>query len=280
MARARCAAKWRRVDAKSDLLLPALAADAGGPLLIARRLREDMPRDTPLHAHARGQLLGALTGLLTVETAAGRWLVGPDQAIWAPPNSPHGLRSHGPFAGWSLYLARPACERLPTDACVLGTTPLLRALTERAAEWPPDATFDAVRARLAAVLLDEVAGLRRQPVSLPTPLDPRLRRVAAAIAADPADARGLGDWAELACVSPRSLTRLFAKETGTSLSCWRQRARLLTAQERLARGDPVTCVASAVGYDSPSAFSAAFRRAFGLPPLGYVAGLRGRSARG
>jgi len=266
------------VDANFHLLSPTLADDPSGPILIARQLRDDTPRITPLHAHARGQLFGASAGLLTIETAAGRWVVGPDQAIWSPPHSPHALRSHGPFAGWSLYVAPLACVHLPTEACVLGSTTLLRAATERAAEWPDDKALDAVQMRLASVMLDEIAQLPREPVSLPSPSDPRLRRVAAAIAADPADTRDLEEWAELACVSSRTLTRLFAKQTGMSLASWRQRARLLTAQERLARGDPVTLVASDVGYNSPSAFAAAFRRAFGLPPLLYVARLCGRTA--
>ncbi len=158
---------------------------------------------------------------------------------------------------------------------MLNVTPLLRALTERAADWRRDMTLDAAQARLAAVMLDEVARLRHEAVTLPSPSDPRLRRVATALAADPGDLRGLKEWADVACMAPRSLTRRFARETGMSLSLWRQRLRLLTAQERLARGDAVTRIAGDVGYDSPSAFSAAFRRAFGLSPLDYVSGLRG-----
>lgn len=35
-------------------------------------------------------------------------------------------------------------------------------------------------------------------------------------------------------------------------------------------GRPVTTIAFDVGYDSPSAFSAVFRRAYGVPPSMYA----------
>jgi AraC-like DNA-binding protein len=273
LTRACATAKLCRVDARSPSLLPTFAAAPDGAMSVARRVQQEVPRVTPGHAHPRGQLVGGSAGLLTVETAAGRWMVGPDQAIWIPPDAPHELQSHGPFSGWSLYLTPVACARLPSSACVLGATALLRTLVERVAEWAPGAMLDAAQERLAAVVIDEISGLQPEAVSLPAPSDPRLRRVAGAMAKDPADLRGLRDWARIAPMSPRSLTRRFAAETGMSLSSWRQRARLLAAEERLARGEAVTRVAGDVGYSSPSAFSLAFRRANGCSPTDYVARL-------
>jgi AraC-like DNA-binding protein len=53
------------------------------------------------------------------------------------------------------------------------------------------------------------------------------------------------------------------------LAVWRQQVRLMEALSRLASGQPITTVAFDVGYDSPSAFSAMFRRAFGVAPSEY-----------
>ncbi len=50
---------------------------------------------------------------------------------------------------------------------------------------------------------------------------------------------------------------------------WRQRARLLRALVALAGAMPVTAVAFDAGYDSPSAFIAAFKREFGTTPARY-----------
>ena len=67
-----------------------------------------------------------------------------------------------------------------------------------------------------------------------------------------------------------TLTRMFRRETGQSFSAWRQRVRLLEALARLGAGESVTNVALDVGYDSPSAFTAMFRRELGAAPRRYL----------
>jgi AraC-like DNA-binding protein len=51
---------------------------------------------------------------------------------------------------------------------------------------------------------------------------------------------------------------------------------LITALPRLVAGSSVTAVASEMGYDNPTAFTAMFKRTFGAPPLAYLK-LRGDS---
>ncbi|MFN0098373.1 MAG: helix-turn-helix domain-containing protein [Gemmatimonadaceae bacterium] len=70
--------------------------------------------------------------------------------------------------------------------------------------------------------------------------------------------------------APRRTERLFTEQTGLSFGRRRQQARLQHALRRLAEGDRVTSVALACGYDSPSAFSAMFRRALGANPRDYL----------
>jgi len=60
--------------------------------------------------------------------------------------------------------------------------------------------------------------------------------------------------------------RLFQRETGLSFRGWRQRARLLSSLGALENGDSVTNTALACGYDSTSAFIAAFKGLFGFTP--------------
>src|SRR5262249_41052109 len=106
---------------------------------------------------------------------------------------------------------------------------------------------------------------------------------------DRGDGRSLAGWARPAAASSRTLARLFRSETGLSFRAWRQQLRLLRALERLADGEAVTSVALDVGFESPSAFVAMFRRALGTPPGRYFAeqrapatreaGRRARSAR-
>jgi AraC-like DNA-binding protein len=88
--------------------------------------------------------------------------------------------------------------------------------------------------------------------------------------ADPTRDDSLDQWAELACMSRRTFTRAFREQIGMSLAEWRQHVRLLEALARLACGQAVTSIAFDVGYESPSAFTAAFQRAFGVPPSRYM----------
>jgi AraC-like DNA-binding protein len=50
---------------------------------------------------------------------------------------------------------------------------------------------------------------------------------------------------------------------------WRRQSRLLSSLEKLANYEPVTRIALELGYESPSAFSAAFRVTFGVTPRQY-----------
>jgi AraC-like DNA-binding protein len=67
----------------------------------------------------------------------------------------------------------------------------------------------------------------------------------------------------------RTLERLFQTETGMTFGKWRQQLRLLHALRLLAADRAVTAVALEVGYDSPSAFIAAFKSLFGTTPARY-----------
>lgn len=80
----------------------------------------------------------------------------------------------------------------------------------------------------------------------------------------------IDDWADKMAMSRRSFTRHFQRETGVSLSVWRQQACLFAAVPRLTEGEAVTSVALDLGYDSVSAFTTMFRRMLGVSPKFYL----------
>lgn len=242
-----------------------------GPVLVAAEGRHDGELDSTPHQHARGQLFGSLRGLLSVGVDDGLWIVPAIHAVWLPPHTPHSGRSHGPFHGWSVYIAEAACADLPQRPCTLKTSGLLREAVLRACAWEPvtAAPLAASRAHLAAVILDEIRSLPVEPFGLPLPRDPRLQRIARALIADPADARDLERWAAWGAVSSRTLSRRFVAETGFNFTAWRQRARMMRSLEMLAAGMPVTAIALDLGYSTPSAFIGLFRRTFGETPATY-----------
>jgi transcriptional regulator GlxA family with amidase domain len=123
--------------------------------------------------------------------------------------------------------------------------------------------------RLVEVLLDQLAVLTQQPLLLPYPTDDRARALADAIT-DTADAdHSLDAMASSVGASRRTLERVFLVETGLTIGAWRQRHRLLRALQLLADGRPVTEVAIAVGYRTPSAFTAMFHQQLGTTPSRY-----------
>jgi AraC-like DNA-binding protein len=121
------------------------------------------------------------------------------------------------------------------------------------------------------VILDQMQGLSVAPLHLPMPRDPRLQAIAQGVLRDPADPRTLTHWARDVGASTRILARLFLADTGLTFRHWCQQARLLEALRRLASREPVTAVALDLGYDSPSAFIAMFKRALGTTPGRYFA---------
>lgn len=246
-------------------------ADRGQPILLRA---EDIvaPHHYPWHSHLRAQLVYASRGALTVATGRGTWLVPPQQAVWVPAGEHHAVSAEGPVSLRFLYLHPEIAKALPGECRVVAVSDLLQALIERVSII---GTLHAARdteARLSAVILDELAAARQEPLHLPLPGDRRLRVVTDALRADPGDGRGLAAWAGIAGASERSLARLFLKQTGLTFGVWRKRLRLLAAVQRLAEGRAVTEIAFDLGYDSPSAFVAMFHKQLGRTPGKYLTG--------
>jgi AraC-like DNA-binding protein len=98
------------------------------------------------------------------------------------------------------------------------------------------------------------------------PQDARLLRLCEALIINPELTFTLDDWTEQVGASRRTLARLFRKDCGIAFTTWRQRVRFYAAIEALSRGASVAEAARQSGYSSPSAFTSAFRKSFGVAP--------------
>ena len=252
----------------TPLIQPDRITSPGGPFLAAAALTQTASRTMTSHSHAHGQLMGALNGLVSIGIGRRQGVVPAVHAIWMPPHVEHSMRSHGPFSGWSVFIAERRCDVLPSTPRALRATPLLREAVRRAAQWQGSA-MDAARTRIAEVILDEIAASKAEPLDLPSPQDDRLVRITTAFGANVSDTRSMEEWAEWAGVSPRTLSRRFISETGLSFAQWRQQARLMRALELIADGRSVTAIALELGYDNVSAFIDMFKRATGTTPGRY-----------
>ena len=214
------------------------------------------------------QLAYTSEGVMTVHTAAGAWVVPPDRAVWIPAGAAHSVQTSGRVTLRTLFLRPPLSRgRLPRACVALSVSALVRELVLHAAQRNTLRRDRPADRRLAQVVVDQLATLRHEPLRLPTPHDRRARAAAEHIERCPED--GLSTVARSAGASVRTLERSFLRDTGMSLGRWRRRARMIAALRLLADGLPVTGVALDVGYQTPSAFVAAFRREMGTTPGRY-----------
>ncbi|MCC4590924.1 AraC family transcriptional regulator [Xanthomonas sacchari] len=218
------------------------------------------------HRHARHQLIYAVSGLMVVRSGQGHWVVPSTRALWIPAGTEHSVRWIGSLHMRSLYIRPAAIAGMPDTPAVMAVEPLLEALIRSAAEIPWDHAADSRDGRLMRLILDELHALPALPLYLPQPRDPRLLRIGAALDADPADPTTLHAWAATLGVDVKTIQRLCQRELRMRFGQWRQQLRLLRGLERLAAGDRIIDVAVELGYDSPSAFTAMFKRQFGQPP--------------
>ena len=218
------------------------------------------------HAHDDHQLAWAASGVLTVltgEVEGSTWVLPPTRALWIPAGLRHETASDGRATMRSLYI-RPALSPVSwTDPTPVAASPLLAELIGYLGE--PDLAAGH-RAHAEALLADLLTPVPVTTIGVRLPAAVTARRVAQALRADPADRRTLREWGREVGASERTLARAFVAEAGVPFGRWRTLMRLQAALSMLAAGEPVSRVAGRVGYDTPSAFVAAFRRETGQTP--------------
>lgn len=221
---------------------------------------------TRRHSHPWVQLSYAIQGVLEVQTSAGRFVAPPERAVWIPAGMPHRVFSSPRTEMRSLYLDCSVTTWAPQRCHVLGVSDLLRELIHAFSKIPIEYEQDGPQGRLTQVLLDQLAEAPQIDLMLPLPQDSRLRQIYHSLQLHPEQQTTLAHWSQKFDVSEKTLSRLFLRETGLTFRAWRQRLRLLGALTPLEQGARVTDVSLACGYDSTSAFIAAFRQQFGDTP--------------
>jgi AraC-like DNA-binding protein/mannose-6-phosphate isomerase-like protein (cupin superfamily) len=227
-------------------------------------------READFHHHAKGQFLLWMKGLLTCEVAGGFWIVPPGSGIWVPAGVEHRMQATGRIACYVVFVAPEASRALPAQCCTLSTTPLLRELVARSAEFPWRYEEGGMASRLMTLLLDELALARMGRLYLPMPADARLRRLVDLIVANPMERGSISSWAKRFDLGARTLSRLVVQETGMSFGRWRRQLHLMLAIQWLTKGASVRDVADGLGYENASSFVLMFRKALGETPGRYL----------
>lgn len=218
------------------------------------------------HSHDRHQLAWAADGVLTVVAETHTWVLPPTRALWIPAGIVHETIAAEKATMRTPYFKPQLCPIAWAAPQPVAVTPLLAELIGHLSEGPLQA---AERSRAEAVLLDLLEPVATTTIEVTMPIDERALDVARGLLADPSDTRSLAEWGHTVGASGRTLTRAFLAGTGIPFSRWRTAVRLRAALPHLASGEPIGAVADRVGYQTPSAFVAAFRRETGLTPGAY-----------
>jgi AraC-like DNA-binding protein len=231
-------------------------------------LTVDLPPDGGFdwHTHDHHQLALAARGVLVMGIGDTAWVLPRSRALWVPAGTRHCVTADGETRMVSVYVPPARCPVGWAEPTVVDAHGLCGELVLHLGRADLDG---AERRRGEAVLWDVMRPVAAAALTLPMPSDERARRVADAIVADVTDARSLAEWGRAVGASERTLARLFAAETGMSFARWRTNARLAVALRQLAGGVSASAVAHRVGYATPSAFVAAFRREIGTTPARY-----------
>ena len=221
------------------------------------------------HDHPWGQLVYGTSGVMRVMAEDMVWFVPPTRAIWLPPRRRHSIAMQGDVDMRTLYLSPSRAELLRDDVAALEVSPLLRELILYIQQLNMLEQGNEEHDRLAAVLVDFVFKAPLGNLCLAMPKDSRAVAAAHWFQKNPAEHTDLKTIALQHGSSLRTLQRLFTNETGLSLEAWRQKARLIYAVTFLTSGVSVTETGFNCGYDSTSAFIAAFKKQFGVTPGRY-----------
>lgn len=218
------------------------------------------------HTHKDHQLAWAPRGVLTVVTEAARFILPPTRALWIPVALRHETRSTSNATMRALYIKPAQCSIVWSAPTAVAISPLLAELIGYLNDGGVSGPS---RANAEALLVGLLSPVPIAAIDVRLPTSHPASKVADALIAEPARGSTLVEWGQRVGASERTLARSFLAETGLPFGRWRTLVRLQAALTELATGRPVAAVALQVGYETTSAFVAAFRRETGLTPGNY-----------
>jgi AraC-like DNA-binding protein len=222
------------------------------------------------HSHPRGQLLFASKGLMKVASDNGIWFIPPQRGLWIPAGIVHDQAMLTQTWIRTIYIAQKQAKSFGSRVKVIEVDTLLRELILALMDQPMLYPDDVPNRSIVALILHKIRHSRALPIEIPWPRDRRLVSICERIIESPAAPQTIEAWSKVVGASTRTLIRLFIKETGITFRQWTQQVRLAHALIMLEVGDPIKRIAEDLGFDSPSAFSAMFRRIVGEAPRDYL----------
>ncbi len=224
------------------------------------------PEQWESHVHPWGQFNYVARGVMEVTVADQRLVSPPQYAIWIPPGVAHSSTHSASLDYRSVYVAAELCSAMPSTACALSVSDLLRVLLEQFCLLNVALPCTPAQHRMAAVVLDQLVEMTPIDSYLPTTSQPNLRAAMLSAEASITEAKTLSDIAQEQHMSLRTFERLAVEHLGMSFGEWRQRLRFIRATEALLKGTSIDQVAAKLGYSNASSFGEMFKRRSGMTP--------------
>lgn len=221
------------------------------------------------HQHPWGQVTYVTRGFLNLQVADQTIIAMPRYAIWIPPACSHGGWAKEGATCRRFYVSSRFSAFLPKGPCCLEVSPLLKELLNEFARLDVVEPRTTRELAMAQVILDQLTAATPFHGYLPFATSARLQRILSELRADERDTRTIVQIAAAHGLTARTLDRRCLVELGMGFGNWRQRLKFIQAIEILEEGATVQDAAFRLGYATPSAFIAMFKRLSGVTPSQY-----------
>lgn len=224
-----------------------------------------------MHHHDVFQLTVAVTGSARIQTETGWWFAMPGTAVLIAPGVLH--RAIYPRQTELVNLrfiyddetgVFPQTEMFSVSGLMMELVHEARKVTDL---HDCEEESDLIRRLLLWQLKKNKL---KTDMFIPEGRDKRLRSITTHLRNDPGSTLTLEQLSAQAHASQRTISRLFAEETGMSFIRWRERLRTMVAIEKMLVGQTILGIALDLGYQSASSFTTAFTRLTGMPPRQYM----------
>lgn len=221
------------------------------------------------HAHSWHQVLFPIAGLLQSIVESKSIIVPHNGMLFIPANSTHKSVSVTKTQFLAVYLNPKSTVDYGNNAKSCLVTPFLKELIVLLVEQGFGNHTEQITTNLLNVLQDQIAIAESYEIPLLIPNDRRLMAIFVELNQQPDLPLTLAEWAIKVGASPRTLSRLCAKEFNQSFAMWRQNIRLVLSLQLLEKNMSVQNIALELGYQSDSAYIYAFKGLFAQTPSQY-----------
>lgn len=240
-------------------------------LVIGRSSEHSYREITPTHTHSRAQFLYASAGNIEVLTPNHVWIVPPMCALWIPVQVEHSVISLSHVTLTTALIEAKAAELMGKQCFLIRVNNLLHELLIRLNQLDQMQATDRVSLQdlstsLQILIFDEIHRANSLSIQIPWPKDKRLIKICTALLEMPHATKDLSTWADEISTSSRTLMRMFQRETGLSYRAWIQQMHIAHALTQISNDQPISQIATNLGYSNLSAFSAMFKRHLGQTP--------------